>query len=628
MIDLHEVWPRRFYPLPSNRLLVGGLRGFAVLDLADPRMPGATRHLRGAGQVASVEGNRVYYTRHDIFELEVLDVSNAGAPGFPDFLARFEAPYWDGAVAENIAYGVDRLKREFLVWDVSDATNPVPKVLGRAPSEIGARRVYIYGRVAYVLPLDLGAGIEMFDIANSAEPRLIGRLDPQGAVYDMTFSGTNGWLSVAQKGLMRFDIFNPSSLAPVSAVPLGVFPESVRVYDGSLFVADESMTDLRVFDAESGELRESIVTGETIEWVHVEGSVLASAGRAGVRTFSIRGSATVLPLGTLRLEERIWMSARDGNHLYLNADPGLVVVDLATPSAPRVVFRGAAATMSNGWHYWTTVHGEAGLLCIGTLEGLTMMDVSDASQPAVLKQLPLGWVNSIYRAGNFLYVGREKAGLTVMDISNPRAPATVRDIPLSGTHFLFAREGNLLVVGANHISGSSVGEFVLFDISDPGNPSLIGYGPGLQPIVSMQIENGRLFALTSARLRIFDLSEVPRTAGPSPINVSMPLLAYHYDLERSYLAGGIEGSTVFTAEGNNGLSLWRVEPLIKLKAEWRGHAVRLSWSAAAGSANYEVLTATAPGGPWQTAATTNSTSIELPTGEMDTAAFFQIRVQP
>jgi hypothetical protein len=491
-------------------------------------------------------------------------------------------------------------------------------VLGRAPAEVAARRVHLHDQVAYVLSSNLEEGVEVFDISKPAEPKRLGRIRQEG-VYDMAFEGANGWLSIAQGGVAKVNLADLSA-PPVTMAPLGVFPESIRLFGGKLYVADESLADLRVYNASSGALDESIVTGESVDFVHVDGTSLATAGRAGVRTFSVRGSGTLEPLGFLRVEERIWMSVRKGDHLFLNAGPGLIVADIGNPAEPREVFRGPAGAATNGWTWWYSARIEGSRLHYSNMEGLTVLDISNPAAPFVISQGPGGSM-SMFQAGDYIYNGRPNAGFDVVHAADPHA-APLRQVPLFASEYLFARSGDLLVVAVNYISGASSGGLVFYDISDPSNPALIGYGPGFQPAQSMVVENDRLFVLTYSRLRIFDLSEVPRAAGLEPVNVPVPLLAYHYDLEKAFMQGAMSGNTLYVAEGQRGVSLWRVEPLVKIHASREEDGkVRLSFTGS--GPGYELLRAPHPAGPWQAAEVTTNSTFDIFAG--GAAGFFQVR---
>ncbi|RKG59211.1 hypothetical protein D7W79_42035, partial [Corallococcus exercitus] len=105
--------------------------------------------------------------------------------------------------------------------------------------------------------------------------------------------------------------------------------------------------------------------------------------------------------------------------------------------------------------------------------GLTVFDVSDRSHPVLKKVISLpgdGYWNAAWAKDDVLYVATRASGVILFDISNPGDPTYIRSVPSGApldVHTLFV-EGNRLYAMALRPA-----QTLIFDITSPREPVLL-----------------------------------------------------------------------------------------------------------------------------------------------------------
>jgi len=152
-----------------------------------------------------------------------------------------------------------------------------------------------------------------------------------------------------------------------------------------------------------------------------------------------------------------------GTTAYVAVDPaGLVVVDVAEPSVPRVL-GSALAKAAVG----VAVAGDVAYL-ITPEQRLYAIDVADLSHPAVLSSLALPRVPRRIRLAGTLLVIADEGGLQFADTTDPSAPLLLGRVEIAGGALGAGADAGLAVVAA----GTS-GVFVV-DVADPRAPRVVG----------------------------------------------------------------------------------------------------------------------------------------------------------
>ncbi len=469
------------------------------------------------------------------------------------------ANVWKVKVAGEYAYVAGGLGLDIL--DVSDPMNP--RVAGNVPITNQAFDVAISGSYAYVG--DLLYGLHVVDISNPAHPAVVGTVNlPNGAQGGIAAAGSLIYVG-SGNALVVVDASNPASPHVVGSVPTwtgSVAVDSSYVYvsggpglsviDVSVpaspqVVANVSLPDYRVdglavangYACVGGSSQDEIAT--TDFWVIDVSNPPSSHIAGGLKVPGSYGDLEVV---------------LNGSYAYF-AGPGLNIVDISDPGSPRLVTSipigdsggYGVALAANHAYVWDQTHpvlqfmdlGSPGpllgatpipgylatclavagnLACVGTDEGLYLVDISIPASPVVVGSIDEHNVGLAVISGSVAYVA-VTTSLRTWDISNPTSPRFLGQVATSS----LVR----MVVEGTYAYTIAGGKFKVIDVSDPASPFIAksvldasGYG-------GMAIGNGYayLFAFdyaphsTTTSFHVVDIS-VPasaRTVGRMPLNL-------------------------------------------------------------------------------------------------------------
>ncbi|HOC44034.1 MAG TPA: hypothetical protein PKJ99_13535 [Thermoanaerobaculales bacterium] len=162
--------------------------------------------------------------------------------------------------------------------------------------------------------------------------------------------------------------------------------------------------------------------------------------------------------------------AVSGDYAYLSDQSGLFIVDVADPSAPRVVGElrmaniASSIAVSGGYAYITWGQSRQG--------GLQVIDVSTPSSPVEVGHLGMpAYVTGVAVSGGHAYLTWDQlfeGGLSVIDVSTPAAPVEVGSIDTPHDTTGVAVAGSYAYV-ANGRAGLQV-----IDVSAPSSPANVG----------------------------------------------------------------------------------------------------------------------------------------------------------
>jgi hypothetical protein len=242
---------------------------------------------------------------------------------------------------------------------------------------------------------------------------------------------------------------------------------------------------------------------------------VVGSSRAGLRIFDVSTPSRPQTLGSLGGSVRGVAMSADGTAAYLrvmiSGNPGhidLLVVDLRTPSAPRIVAQ-------------TFVAGGSGVAV----------------------------------SGSYLYVGAGTDGLLVYDLTQPLAPVLRGSVqPASGANVVVAANGY-----AYTTSGTSV---LVIDARTPSTPRVVGSYPFSAQ--ALAISGTRLYAMTTVQLTILDVSN---PAGPALLGTSTSYAAQGIAASGTMLY--LASPTVDRSRGDGGLYI--VDAAAATAPTLRGH---------------------------------------------------------
>ncbi len=449
----------------GSSTMSGGLR---VLDVSDPSAPVqvGTLGLVGWSYHLVVDGDRAYLlSGYGSSHLTVVDITR---PSRPVELALDPATPWlgwslatlDGRLllgAPGPAEGPD----EVLVLDVADPMRP--RVLGRfegiprSPAEIA-----ILGQRAYIAA---GDGLVILDLADPGTPTVDGTYRPEALpLPDESVSVRDRYAYVAagEAGLQIVDISQPANPRVVASIRTGGHAWAVALGGSHAYVADE-YNGLRIIDV--SDPQEPVEVGfydvpglhDFFHGVALEGHhvYVADGGLmdTGLRIVDVTDPSAPVELSTLPLSaqsDRIppprvedVAVACDGNRCtaYLAAGTGgLRVVDVSNPAAPIEVSSYDTPGLADN------------LVAVGSTVYLSDGDlrILDASNPWDVKEV--GFFDAPDSAGtlhvavqgHYAYLSGD--GLRILDVSDPGAPEQVAAHPLPAGQLAVSGE-TILVAG-------------------------------------------------------------------------------------------------------------------------------------------------------------------------------------
>ena len=109
-----------------------------------------------------------------------------------------------------------------------------------------------------------------------------------------------------------------------------------------------------------------------------------------------------------------------GDRLYVTCTAGLVVVDISTPSKPRVIGRAPAGSLKHP----RKIALQFLRAFVTDEDGLKVFDLTDPvnPRPVPAATIPLKDAQGVYAARTYAYVADGADGLAIIDIKNPDAP--------------------------------------------------------------------------------------------------------------------------------------------------------------------------------------------------------------
>ncbi len=127
-------------------------------------------------------------------------------------------------------------------------------------------------------------------------------------------------------------------------------------------------------------------------------------------------SATFNPNGQLTGASSITLA---GDNAYITTPAGVVIVNVATPTAPRLV-TSVTAGLKSPRH----VAVQFRYAFVTDAEGLKVIDVTVPERPRLVPGavVPLAQANRLYLARTYAYVAAGSAGLAIVDIERPEQP--------------------------------------------------------------------------------------------------------------------------------------------------------------------------------------------------------------
>jgi len=140
---------------------------------------------------------------------------------------------------------------------------------------------------------------------------------------------------------------------------------------------------------------------------------------------------------------------------------GLVIVDVSSPSLPRVVAQYSERGADD-------IHLSGSRAYLNGRSDFLILDISNISSPSLLGRIQYAWAESTFVLLNLAYLQGVDNTLEIVNVSDPSSPTQVGLYDLPGEGRDIFCQGNFAYMG------STVGMHIL-DVSDPSSPTLSGF---------------------------------------------------------------------------------------------------------------------------------------------------------
>lgn len=481
------------------------------------------------------------------------------------------------AVAVDGSYAYVGIGPRVVALDLS--TPAQPRRLGATPPLPGiVRDIALSNGFAFVAGGD--AGLRIVDIADPANPTVVGVYYAPGSVESVAVSDTYAFIAVQNAGLRVVNVLDPAHPIEVSAHDTPGAARGLALSGDFAFVADGD-AGLRVISlADPGELAEigSYDTpGHAWNVAIDNGHAYVADGDAGLRIINIANPANPTETGFYDTSGQARdVAIRDGRAYVADGVAGLRILNIANPASPSalgfydtpgssrgVALSGGYAVLADydggprvvsisdattpfevgayhtpGWAAGVTISGAHALIAAAT-GGLRVVSVADPAHPTDLGYFDTaGWSESLAVNGDYALVADGSAGLRILDISDPANPAEIgfhdtpgwaRGVAVSGAYAFVADgwDGGLRVV----------------NVADPANPGEAGFfdTPGWAQGVA--VSGDYVFvADDGGGLRVLNAAN---PASPTPVGF--------YDTPGRALGVAVGGNYAYVADGDAGL---------------------------------------------------------------------------
>lgn len=388
---------------------------------------------------------------------------------------------------------------------------------------------------------------------------------PNGLVSGIAIAGDRAWLVGYGAGAVsdvvgrawRLDIADPAAPEATGSVELPYAGRAAAALGGRLWTAQPEGA---VTIVDGGDPSDPVVSGTWRTPGVVQAADLSLAEDGSGRAFAwlaagAGGSWSVAlePDAPPRALERVPASGAsndlrlDGGRAYVSIESGgIQILDAGNPERPKEL--GILPSLSRPMRVApSTADGVALVADLGS--GLVVTDVSSPAAPRILlgmRQPGFAW--DVARRGDQAWVAAGDAGIALLDVSDLRLPRLVSTAPTGGSAWGVEPAGRHLLVA------DLDGGLAIFDAVDPRRPREIGRLPGGQAVDVAAADGFALVAKGEAGLQVVDV-RIPWDPVPAG-GIGLP------GWTRSVAArpDGEGGYWILASAREAGLYLFRSEP--------------------------------------------------------------------
>jgi len=357
----------------------------------------------------------------------------------------------------------------------------------QAPKQTG--KLYVYGK--YIFLNEVDKGIHVIDNTNPSAPRNISFIPIPGNV-DLAVKG-NYLYADSYSDMVVFDISTPTQVKANKFIN-NVFPFRGGFYFGNLSNPDQVQVIVGYNQ------RDTTVDCETYQYWNncrncafatAEGARFYAAPQTGIGGSLARFSVVNDFLYTVSTSELYAFDISDastpnktsqkqlGNwfietiypfqdKLFIGSNNGMLIYDIANPSSPSYVskfghVRSCDPVITDGQHAYVTLR--SGTQCQGFTNQLEVLNVSNLTQPSLVKTYGMTNPHGLSKDGNLLFICDGSDGLKVYDASNVNQLKQINKIGGLETYDVILQNKVAIVVAKDGL--------YQYDYSDSNNIKLL-----------------------------------------------------------------------------------------------------------------------------------------------------------
>lgn len=455
----------------------------------------------GVTQALLLEGDTLYLGNGlRVFVLDVSDPERIMVIGVSPILPQFiESITSDAKGHLFVSCGSGGL----WIMDVSKPATPV--ILSNLDTGGYTEGSSLFGKYAVIA--DGPHGVQIADISNLKKPKWISEAYNLAYAYDVVIQDGTAYVAGGGSGLFTIDLSVPKAPKEMGLIPLDGFQYDVELLGGKLYAAG-AWGDVSVLDISHSFQPVLTKTISTSGWAMalqaVGSNLLVMDGADGAKLYDLCAQQPLLRSTVTRGGFILAGAMENGKAFFLDKEYGMMAVDYADPSHPKLVSRWMPALDGRR----VTFSGSACYVS-GGLSGMHVFDLSDWNRPAETYWFDTsgGYANKVILDAGIAYLSSHLDAaepLVVFDLANPLSPQKIGAVPNDEAVFNTAFRSMALGEGALYIAGEHAGACV--DIRDPRHPRVVSRIDMTEPCNGAFC--GNLFLTNGgSQLQIVDISD-------------------------------------------------------------------------------------------------------------------------
>ena len=340
--------------------------------------------------------------------------------------------------------------------------------------EVG--KIYTYGHFLFVN--EKNKGVHVIDNTNPSSPINASFIKIPGN-YDIAVKGDYLYAD-SYSDLVVFDISNPSQIRPVHFTD-NIFKEYAYYWAGktspdSVLMITDYITKDTVVDCDtynrwqqcpycqilvpnagifySANANTKSGTGGSMARFTIQNDFLYAVSTSTLYAFNISTPSSPQQSSSNNLSWNIETIYPFKDKLFIGSTTGMYIFSIADAANPTFLsqtshIRSCDPVVTDGDHAFVTLR--SGTPCLGFTNELDVLDVSNATNPEMLKTYSMTNPFGLAKSGDLLFICDGKAGLKIYNASDVYNINEIKSIEILNPYDVIAENGLAIVVAASGI---------------------------------------------------------------------------------------------------------------------------------------------------------------------------------